>query len=413
MAEKKFKGAPFGTQTSRFDVSAVHPANKRVGTYTEIPYCKKMTNDLERRLGPGSYDAAGHGDFSKRSVAERAKGPGWQRAQETARLAAIPHLLYREAWENKRFLKTKVGPGTYRVADFIEELQKKPGSVRGVCDSREERFRNAQSWTPGPGCYGNGGVPWAALEEKRSGLNGAPSMHLSSSLQRFPEGNSTDCGLSPCTYTLKSSTEALLASGSSRRGAYDLFTGPRDKPITAGYFATPKCVNLTPGEYPSGCGGFGEELCRREKRNHGVFGMLDQYPVVPTERIYHSTLSQCPRPATFPGPGWYEVVSPQSRPESHTHPPFLSSAPRASRRTERLQNGNYSTVGPGRYDIAEKGCSKTDNGYTSSFSSRTQRYLHKPDRDKHTQERLRAINVPVDRLSFLVQPGRNTLMKSA
>ena len=58
----------------------------------------------ERRLGPGSYDAAGHGDFSKRSVAERAKGPGWQRAQETARLAAIPHLLYREAWENKRFL---------------------------------------------------------------------------------------------------------------------------------------------------------------------------------------------------------------------------------------------------------------------------------------------------------------------
>ncbi|CAB1324165.1 unnamed protein product [Coregonus sp. 'balchen'] len=325
MAEKKFKGAPFGTQTSRFDVSAVHPANKR-----------------ERRLGPGSYDAAGRGDFSERSVAERAKGPGWQRAQETARLAAIPHLLYREAWENKRFLKTKVGPGTYRTADFIEELQKKPGSIRGVCDSREERFRKAQSWTPGPGCYGKGGVPWAALEEKRSG------------------------------------TEALLASGSSRRGAYDLFTGPRDKPITARYFATP-------------------------------------YPVVPTERIYHSTPSQCPRPATFPGPGWYEAVPPQSRPESHTHPPFLSSAPRASRRTERVQNGNYSMVGPGRYDIAEKGWSKTNNGHTSSFSSRTQRYLHKPDRDKHTQERLRAINVPVDRRSFLVPvpPGRNTLMKSA
>nr|XP_046158694.1 lymphocyte expansion molecule-like isoform X2 [Oncorhynchus gorbuscha] len=253
MAEKKFKGAPFGTQTSRFDVSAVHPANKRVGTYTEISYCKKMTNDLERRLGPGSYDAAGHGDFSKRSVAERAKGPGWQRAQETARLAAIPHLLYREAWENKRFLKTKVGPGTYRVADFIEELQKKPGSVRGVCDSREERFRNAQSWTPGPGCYGNGGIPWAALEEKRSGLNGAPSMHLGSSLQRFPEGNSTDCGLSPCTYTLKSSTEVLLASGSSRRGAYDLFTGPRDKPITAGYFATPGSTPVGVGALERSC----------------------------------------------------------------------------------------------------------------------------------------------------------------
>lgn len=37
-----------------------------------------------------------------------------------------------------------MGPGTYRVADFIEELQKKPGSVRGVCDRRVERFRNTR-----------------------------------------------------------------------------------------------------------------------------------------------------------------------------------------------------------------------------------------------------------------------------
>ena len=68
---KKFKGAPFGTQTSRwvcvcskvvlhltclsgltplslltftisrFDVSGVHPQNKMPGTYTQVPYCKK------------------------------------------------------------------------------------------------------------------------------------------------------------------------------------------------------------------------------------------------------------------------------------------------------------------------------------------------------------------------------------
>ena len=30
----------------RFDVSAVHPANKRVGTYTEISYCKRRTSEL-------------------------------------------------------------------------------------------------------------------------------------------------------------------------------------------------------------------------------------------------------------------------------------------------------------------------------------------------------------------------------
>lgn len=78
MAEKKYKGAPFGTQTarysrstpiyviinfharefrtkyrvvfvylvfsSRFDVSAVHPQNKLPGTYTQVPYCKKATS---------------------------------------------------------------------------------------------------------------------------------------------------------------------------------------------------------------------------------------------------------------------------------------------------------------------------------------------------------------------------------
>ena len=57
----------------------------------------------ERNLGPGRYNAD-RGDFSVRATAERAKGPGWQRAQETARLAKIPHILYREAWENKHFL---------------------------------------------------------------------------------------------------------------------------------------------------------------------------------------------------------------------------------------------------------------------------------------------------------------------
>ncbi|XP_019904278.2 lymphocyte expansion molecule isoform X2 [Esox lucius] len=310
MAEKKFKGAPFGTQMARFDVSAVHPANKRAGTYTEIPYCKKMTNELERRLGPGSYDVASHGDFSVRSVSERAKGLGWQRAQETARLAAICNPFQRGAWESKRFLTTKLGPGSYRTGDFIEKLQKKPGSVRGVCDTREERFRKAQSCTPGPGCYGKGGVPWAALEEKRVGSNRATNMHFSSSLKRFPEASATDSGLSPCTYTLKSSTELLLASGTSKRGPYDLFTGSRDKPIT-GFYAVP------------------------------------------------------------------------------------------------------GTVGPGRYNIAGKGQSKKAKCPTSSFSSRTQRYLHTPERDKYAQERLRAVNVPVDRRSFLVPPRRDLFMTAA
>lgn len=39
--------------------------------------------------------------------------------------------------------KRKLGPGTYDVndLDFVDALSKKPTSTRGICSTREERFR--------------------------------------------------------------------------------------------------------------------------------------------------------------------------------------------------------------------------------------------------------------------------------
>lgn len=34
--DKKFGGAPFGTQTPRFDVAGVHPASKMPASYTQV-----------------------------------------------------------------------------------------------------------------------------------------------------------------------------------------------------------------------------------------------------------------------------------------------------------------------------------------------------------------------------------------
>lgn len=56
-----------------------------------------------RGLAPGAYDIA-VGGFSDRSVQQRSQGPGWRRAQEVARLAGIPHMLYKEQWNHKKFL---------------------------------------------------------------------------------------------------------------------------------------------------------------------------------------------------------------------------------------------------------------------------------------------------------------------
>lgn len=60
-----------------------------------------------------------------------------------------------------------------------------------------------------------------------------------------------------------------------------------------------KWVSPGPCMYPKDLPKFGEELQKREKKKHGVFGITEQYPAVHTERIYLSTLSQCPRPVVL------------------------------------------------------------------------------------------------------------------
>ncbi|CAL8256152.1 unnamed protein product [Merluccius merluccius] len=243
-------------------------------------------------LGPGAYDVHS-GDFTARAVAERARGPGWHQALMTAKEARTPRFLYREAWANKQFLKTKVGPGTYESTDFIHELARKPGSVRGVCASLDRRFPEVQSCTPGPGNYGDGGIPGAALDKKYAQPAGGVLMKHRVGSKRFPE-ETKDCGPSPCTYVLKSSVDILLSKRTGARGLYDLFTGQRDAPVVAGYFAVPKrVVGTTPAERD--LESFCDALNRPERRKQGVFSSLQRHPSAPSERIYHSTLAQCPR----------------------------------------------------------------------------------------------------------------------
>ena len=44
------------------------------------------------------------GGFNRKSVDERASGPGWARAYEVERMAALPHLLHKDQWELKKLL---------------------------------------------------------------------------------------------------------------------------------------------------------------------------------------------------------------------------------------------------------------------------------------------------------------------
>ena len=104
--------------------------------------CRMYITLQSRNLGPGTYKVeALLGDFDQKQVEERASGPGWKKAYESAQLSAIPHLLYKEQWEQKHLIQERRGPGMYQAQDFVDELNSKPASKLGVCSTRETRFK--------------------------------------------------------------------------------------------------------------------------------------------------------------------------------------------------------------------------------------------------------------------------------
>ncbi|XP_025080875.1 lymphocyte expansion molecule-like [Pomacea canaliculata] len=396
MNDKKFNGAPFGVQSARFDVSGIHPNSKMPGTFTEVSYHKKSNEILCRRLGPGVYNVEENG-FHPKTVEERTKGPGWARQYEVERIAAMPHLLFKDQWLERHTLQQKLGPGSYNIKDFIQLLSEKPGSSRGLCEGHASRFATQiLSDTPGPGTYGMKGIPHALIEEKAHRSAGKRGMLSSGSPARG--SSSTGCPLGPGTYESKSCIDELLNKVVSKRGPYDLYSGNRSKPISQGFYAAPKRVNLGPGQYS--IKSFVDDLTSEHVVHKGKLGIEAQYPQHPPERIYQCTLAQYPREMGAPGPGSYDPKQ-QEKPQSK-NPPFFSSAERMSRRHLRLMMGSYNPVGPGRYDFQKFDEAKHRNGHQYVFKSKTGRLTRA--QEGILRERIRAKDVPLAERSFLVPP---------
>lgn len=134
----------------------------------------------QSHIGPGTYSSK-ETCFSKKKL-RREVGTGWARAQEAVRLTQLPHFQYQTimkekqlqvspprscrapplgnattlqtpSWEDLPKLKVltlcflllgqkeKLGPGSYNLKDFLEELKEKPCSTRGLLSSGEVRFR--------------------------------------------------------------------------------------------------------------------------------------------------------------------------------------------------------------------------------------------------------------------------------
>lgn len=401
MAEKKYQGAPFGTQTARFDISGVHPKSKVPGTFTQTPYCRKATSSVSTMLGPGRYEVD-HGSFSAKTVDERASGPGWARAYEVSRMASLPHLLHKEQWEMKRLLKRKLGPGSYEIKDFLETSDEKPRSTRGIIQTKEPRFRETirMEDNPGPGTYGKGGVPHAAVEEKERKSASTVGLLDAGALSRSLPAVGSHLG--PGSYNFESFTDQTGKKLTSLRGPYDLFSGDRNKPIKTGHLAAPNHANLGPGQYD--IKSFLDDFNTEHKKRSGKFGKVEQYPEAPKDRVYAFSLSQNPRRPADPGPGQYDSKDPALKPPSQAakSPGFLSSAMRNDKTATKFFTGNFNPVGPGRYDIQRFQDAQHANGHQSVFRSRSNR----PDaeREKFIQERIRSKDLRPEQRIFIVTP---------
>ncbi|XP_064605226.1 ciliary microtubule-associated protein 2-like [Liolophura sinensis] len=398
MSVKKFGGAPFGTQTARFDVSGIHPKSKTPGTFTEFPYDKHSTDEVTRRLGPGLYNVY-RGGFSEHAVEERSSGPGWARAHEVEKMAALPHLLHKEQWELKRLLQRKLGPGSYDIQDSFHSTNTKPGSSRGICQTLATRFKDSvSSNTPGPGTYGKGGIPQTVMEEKsKQSFSTVGMLDSGAKLNRNPTCVGSE--LAPGRYNYSSFVDELEKKVTSNRGPYDLFSGDRNKPITTGHLAAPALANLGPGQYS--LKSFTDDWGTLHKKKHGKFGSLNRFPAKPSERMFCQSLAQCPRNASEPGPGHYDHKR-ISKSASSNAPGFLSSAQRNDRISQKFFTRNSNPVGAGRYDVQRFDECQHKNGHTSVFKSRTT----KPNAEmaKFLKERIRAKDVRVEDRVFLVTP---------
>ncbi|XP_040326298.1 ciliary microtubule-associated protein 2 isoform X2 [Herpailurus yagouaroundi] len=338
MGTKWFSGAPFGVQSHRFDVSAVYPNQKKLSTFTEAPYSKLHSVQMSH-IGPGTY---GYQEtcFSKKKLSKEV-GTGWARTQEATRLTQLPHFQYEAIMKEKRLQKEKLGPGSYNLKDFLEQLQQKPCSTRGLLSSGETRFRGlVGNYYPGPGNYGVKGNPYTKLEEKAQNRSQVLMCRMTSRPLLLAHQGS---GLAPGTYSFKSGIETYLARSMGTRGPYDTFSGDRSKPQPYGHYSVQKkkpreLMNFTT---------FVEELNSRHNKKRGVFSKIPRNPETPTERIYWATLSQCPRKLATSGPGSW--LPPKKECKHVNQPPFLLSSKRMGIKAYQMILGSWNPVGVGRY----------------------------------------------------------------
>jgi len=250
---------------------------------------------------------------------------------------------------------------------------------QGPIFPRSKRFHTVfrAAANSGPGTYGKGGIPHAAIEE----ANQRPVTSIGSlDSGRHKSDRSmplfgTD--LAPGRYEYNSFTDELLSRQVSKRGPFDITTGPRDG-------RPKKKSELGPGHYEHSP--FTDNLQKGTRTKHGKFGAL-KCNSKPGERIFYSTISQCPNSMNI-GPGSYDISRPATGSFNRNPKPFNSRSERFNKHTDKYFKANPNECGVGRYDIRKY--KPPRKGVTTAlFNSKTERFLD-PKSTKYFNERIRS-----------------------
>ncbi|XP_046883676.1 lymphocyte expansion molecule-like [Hypomesus transpacificus] len=131
MESKRFLGAPFGKQSSRFDVSVVHPSTNKTGSFSEFSHYKKLINKQKPAVGPGSY---GKGGIPSALLDEKRRMP----------VGTCPTIDFSAGVERfpERLVDSGLYPGTYNFKSFTELILNRHVSKRGPYDLFSARREN-------------------------------------------------------------------------------------------------------------------------------------------------------------------------------------------------------------------------------------------------------------------------------
>ncbi|XP_071898288.1 ciliary microtubule-associated protein 2 [Anas platyrhynchos] len=307
----------------------------------------------------------------------------WAGAELGSRTIQLPHFHFKVMKKKRKLQEARLGPGTYNIRGSLQETR--PSSLRGICDTREPRFRAGQrDCFPGPGTYGPRGNPYTPLDERDKRSAGTRGL-MDSRTEKCVLPAAMGSGLGPGTYSLPSSIEEGLRRAAGR--VPPQVSGDKTKPSSSRrHDWERKGTELGAGTAKS----FLDELVSKENKKKGCFSTLPRNPGCPSERIFWATLSQCPRDAYAAGPGSYDP-KPFEGSADFNQPPFWSSAKRFDRKSDRLFNGNENTVGVGRYDVTRGERCPQQLRYQSLYLHDAQRYLSNPKQDAYLLERLRPV----------------------